>query len=135
VCADGSAGVSALLADATRVTEVAIGADDTVAAALVDRGVTVYATDIHPQTVHPGIHLEVDDLVAAAERPEPGAVYRSPVIYARRLPAELQRPLRTVAERVGARWLFTTLGFEEPILRTRRQRLADGTVIHTAADR
>ena len=117
------------------MTEVAIGADDTVAAALIDRGVTVYATDIRPQGIHPDIHLQVDDLVAAAGRADPGAVYLSPVIYARRLPAELQRPLRTVAERVGARWLFTTLGFEEPIVRTRRQRLADGTVIHTAPDR
>ena len=135
MCADASAGVAALLADAGRVTEVAIGGDDAVAAALIDHGVTVYATDIRPQTVHPAIHLQVDDLVAAAGRPEPGAVYRSPVIYGRRLPAELQWPLRTVAERVGARWLFTTLGFEEPILRTRRQRLADGTVLHTAPDR
>ncbi|MDR9412132.1 MAG: UPF0146 family protein [Haloquadratum sp.] len=129
-----SAGLTALLADAQRVTEVAIGGDDTVAVALLARGVAVYATDVHPQPVDPRIQLVTDDLVAAAGRAEPGAVYASPVIYARRLPAELQRPLRRVAQTVGARWLFTTCGFEEPILRTHRRRLADGTVVHTAPD-
>jgi Uncharacterized protein conserved in archaea len=128
--AEESAGVTALLAGAPRVTEVAIGADDSVATALIDRGVTVYATDIRRRPVDRRIHLRTDDLVAAAGRAEPGAVYASPIIYARRLPAELQRPLRQVAARVGARWLFTTCGFEQPVIRTRRQRLGDGTVVH-----
>jgi hypothetical protein len=134
VSRDAPAGITALLADVPRVTEVAIGGDDSVAVALLERGVAVYATDIRPRSVDPRIHLATDDLVAAAGRTHPGAVYASPVIYARRLPAELQRPLRRVAEAVGARWLFTTCGFEEPILRTRRRRLDDGTVVHTAPD-
>jgi uncharacterized UPF0146 family protein len=134
VTAEASAGITGLLAGVPRVTEVAIGGDDTVASALIDRGVTVYATDIHRRPVDRRIHLRTDDLVAAASRAEPGAVYASPIIYARRLPAELQRPLRTVAARVGARWLFTTCGFEQPVMRTHRQRLADGTVVHSAPE-
>ena len=49
-------------------------------------------------------------------------------VYARRLPAELQRPTVTLARRLDAACMFTTLGFEEPIVPVERRALAQKTV-------
>ena len=53
-------------------------------------------------------------------------------VYARNLPAELQRPTVALADRLDAACLFTTLGFEEPVVDVRRRTTASGTVVYVA---
>ncbi|WP_096394004.1 UPF0146 family protein [Halorubrum trapanicum] len=53
-------------------------------------------------------------------------------VYARNLPAELQRPTVALAERLDAACLFTTLGFEEPVVDVRRRSGESGTVVYVA---
>jgi uncharacterized UPF0146 family protein len=53
-------------------------------------------------------------------------------VYARNLPAEIQRPTVALAERLDAACLFTTLGFEEPVVPVRQRSTADGTVVCVA---
>lgn len=54
-------------------------------------------------------------------------------VYACNLPAELQRPAVALAERLDAACLFTTLGFEEPVVPVRR-RSVSGTTLYVARD-
>ncbi|ELZ43865.1 hypothetical protein C463_09374 [Halorubrum californiense DSM 19288] len=53
-------------------------------------------------------------------------------VYARNLPAELQRPTVALAERLDAACLFTTLGFEEPVVDVRRRSGESETVVYVA---
>lgn len=53
-------------------------------------------------------------------------------VYARNLPAELQSSTVALAERLDAACLFTTLGFEEPVVEVRRRSAASGTVVYVA---
>ncbi len=53
-------------------------------------------------------------------------------VYARNLPAELQRPTVALAERLDADCLFTTLGFEEPVVDVRRRSEESGTIVYVA---
>ena len=53
-------------------------------------------------------------------------------VYARNLPAELQRPTVALAERLDAACLFTTLGFEEPVVDVRRRSTESETVVYVA---
>ena len=53
-------------------------------------------------------------------------------VYARNLPAELQRPTVALAERLDAACLFTTLGFEEPVVRVRGRSTESGSVVYVA---
>ncbi|GAA0546414.1 UPF0146 family protein [Halorubrum ejinorense] len=53
-------------------------------------------------------------------------------VYARNLPAELQRPTVALADRLDAACVFTTLGFEEPIVDVGRRTTASGTVTYVA---
>jgi uncharacterized UPF0146 family protein len=52
-------------------------------------------------------------------------------VYARRLPAELQRPTVELATRLDAACLFTTLGFEEPVVPVERRSIP-GTTLYVA---
>ena len=80
------------------------------------------------------------DVVSLAES-DPIAVLSGSVpergvdaVYARRLPAELQRPTVLLAERLDAACLFTTLGFEEPVVPVERRSLS-GTTLYVARGR
>ncbi|MES3160900.1 MAG: UPF0146 family protein [Halorubrum sp.] len=81
------------------------------------------------------------DVVAIAEATDPVAAFREAIgdvssvewrnveaVYALNLPAELQRPTVTLAAALDADCLFTTLGFETPVVATRRRSLAGETV-------
>ena len=57
---------------------------------------------------------------------------RVDAVYARNLPAELQRPTVALAERLDADCLFTTLGFEEPVVGVSRRASAARTVVYVA---
>ena len=61
-----------------------------------------------------------------------GAADRVDAVYARNLPAELQRSTVALAERLDAACLFTTLGFEEPVVDVRRRSTKPGTVVYVA---
>jgi uncharacterized UPF0146 family protein len=47
-------------------------------------------------------------------------------------PVELQRPTVALADRLDAVCVFTTLGFEEPVVPVRR-RSVEGTVLYVAS--
>jgi len=116
--------IVARLADATVAVEVAVGTRPDVARALAERGVDVTATDVSPREVPDGVTFVRDDLL------DPDLdVYRgADVVYARNLPAELQRPTHEIAATVDARLSFTTLGAEEPVVRVQREALPGETL-------
>jgi uncharacterized UPF0146 family protein len=123
----------ARLADYDRLVEVGIGRRPAVAAALADAGCTVAATDVVDVDVPEGVTLVRDDVVARADRltgadDRPGTPYRVDAVYALNLPAELQRPVRDVARAADADCLFTTLGFEEPVVPVTRESVGRETL-------
>ena len=135
-----------------RLLEVGVGNRPGVARELAARGCTVLAIDIDPPSQsheRGGPETNADDetaagdgtlvvrhgdvvtLAAADSAAQLGpAISRSAVdaVYARRLPAELQRPTVALARRLDAACMFTTLGFEEPIVPVERRALARKTV-------
>lgn len=123
------------LARYASLCEVGVGRRPDVAAALADRGHTVTATDVHDRDVPTGVRFVRDDVVEASERPDPGGHYRADALYARNLPPELHRPLLTVARRVDADCLFTTLGGDPAAVDARPVSLEDGTTVHVARER
>ncbi|WP_138007090.1 UPF0146 family protein [Halalkalirubrum salinum] len=116
------------------LVEIGIGRRPEVAAGLVDRDCDVTVVDVHDQSVPDGVSFVRDDIVersaaaaslpdgkarnerAATPRAAIPAAYKVDAIYGLNLPAELQRPAATLAARVDADCLFTTLGFEEPVV-------------------
>jgi uncharacterized UPF0146 family protein len=112
------------LASAATVVEVAVGERTDVAGALADRGVAVLATDVRDRSVPAGVRFVRDDLT------DPDAsLYRgAEVVFAQNLPAELQRPALELAETVGANFVFTTLGGEEPVVPVVRETLPGETL-------
>jgi uncharacterized UPF0146 family protein len=112
------------LASAATVVEVAVGERTDVAGALADRGVAVLATDVRERSVPAGVRFVRDDLT------DPDAsLYRgAEVVFAQNLPAELQRPALELAETVGANFVFTTLGGEEPVVPVVRETLPGETL-------
>ena len=108
------------------LTEVGVGRRPTVALALQRAGRDVTVTDIRAFDAPAELRFVEDDVVAASERADPGAAYRSAAVYALNLPPELHRPARDVAAAVGAEFLFTTLGFDSPAVPCETETLADG---------
>jgi uncharacterized UPF0146 family protein len=124
--------LAARLAVYDRLVEVGIGRRPEVAAALVDADCAVTATDVFDAPVPDGVRFVRDDVVARAERgregADPGDPYRVDAVYGLNLPAELQRPARDVAHAAGADFLFTTLGFEEPVVPVERETVGGETL-------
>lgn len=105
-----AAAVVDALAPYDRLVEVGVGARPAVAAALAAAGKTVVATDVRAHDVPEGVGFVRDD-VADPDR----SVYAgADAVYALNLPPELHVPTRRVARSVGADFLFTTLGGDEP---------------------
>ncbi|MFB6094298.1 MAG: UPF0146 family protein [Halanaeroarchaeum sp.] len=116
--------LAAILAAYDRLVEVGIGRRTDLAARLVRRGVDVCATDVVDRSVPAGVDFRRDDV-----RDPTMAIYEdADAVYARRLPPELQRPLRGVARAVAADLLFTTLGTDPVLVPADRVTLAEGTV-------
>ena len=141
-----------------RLLEVGVGNRPGVARELAARGCTVLAIDIDPPSQsheRGGPETNADDETAAGDGTTTGdgtlavrhgdvvalaaadsaaqldpAISRATVdaVYARRLPAELQRPTVALARRLDAACMFTTLGFEEPIVPVERRALARKTM-------
>ncbi|WP_259534783.1 UPF0146 family protein [Halalkaliarchaeum sp. AArc-CO] len=126
--ADRLAGYDSLL-------EVGVGRRPGVAAALADAGCRVVAVDVDPEVVAEtraetptGVTVVHADVVSLADRRQLPPEYDVDAVYARNLPAELQRPSRQLARRVGADLSFTTLGFEAPVIPVDRDHLEGGVV-------
>jgi len=111
-----------------RLLEVGVGRRTDVAGALAVAGMGVTAMDVQEFPVPDGVEFVRDDVVAASERSDPGPAAGVDAVYALNLPAELQAPTATLARRVGADCLFTTLGFEEPAVPVRRESVGDETL-------
>jgi hypothetical protein len=122
--------LAARLATYDRLVEVGVGRRPAVAAALVDAGCTVTATDVFDATVPDGVRFVRDDVVARRDTLDghPGAPYDADALYGLNLPAELQSPARDVAHAAGADCLFTTLGFEEPVVPVARETVGGETL-------
>jgi len=123
--------LAARLATYDRLVEVGIGRRPEVAAALVDADCEVTATDVFDPPVPDGVRFVRDDVVArrdALDGDHPGGPYDADAVYGLNLPAELQRPARDVAHAAGADFLFTTLGFEEPVIPVDRETVGGETL-------
>ncbi|WP_324756529.1 UPF0146 family protein [Haloarcula sp. GH36] len=116
---------------AASAVEVGIGNRPTVAAALRDRGVEVTATDIERRSVPEGVEFVLDDVTD----PEPAVYEGTDVVYARNLPPELHRPVRSVARTVGATCWFTTLGGDPPVVPVDPESLPGGVTLYRVTDR
>ena len=123
----------ARLATYDRLVEVGIGRRPEVAAVLADADRTVIATDVFDAPVPDGVRFVRDDVVARATglAGPPGDPYDVDAVYGLNLPAELQRPVRDVAHAAGADCLFTTLGFEEPVIPVARETIGSETLYVT----
>ena len=112
------------LSDYNRVVEVGIGRRTDVAAALVDRGVEVIATDVHDRESPANVRFVRDDIVD----PDPDIYVDADAIYALNLPPELHRPALDVAREADADLLFTTLGGDQPAVPVERRTIDAGTL-------
>lgn len=112
------------------VLEVGIGRRTDVAAGLVERGVTVTATDVHPREVPDGVRFVEDDVVD----PDVSVYADADVIFASNLPPELHRPALEVARRVDADCCFTTLGGDQPAVPVRRVTVPGDTLYVARAE-
>jgi len=151
------------LAGHDRLVEVGVGDRPAVARALAERGSRVVAVDVDPgertlaaaretrdDTVAGSLRVRRADVLALADQTGEGGVGALTdagdgdtgrgdandavdAVYACHLPAELQRPTVALADRLDAVCVFTTLGFEEPVVPVRR-RSVDGTVLYVARE-
>jgi uncharacterized UPF0146 family protein len=126
--------LSARLARYDTLVEVGVGRRPDVAAALAAAGRSVTATDVRDFDVPDGVRFVRDDVVERSRQSDPGSLYHVDAIYALNFPPELHRPAREVARRVGADFLFTTLGYDEPAIPVRRETLP-GETLYVAIDR
>jgi uncharacterized UPF0146 family protein len=116
--------LAARLARHDRLVEVGIGDRVAVAAALVERGLTVTATDVSARSVPEGVRFVRDDVTD----PDPSVYAGADAVYALNLPRDLHRATRSVARAAGAEFLFTTLGAEQPAVDVERVTLPGETL-------
>ncbi|SEW17051.1 UPF0146 family protein [Natrinema salifodinae] len=112
------------LTEYERIVEVGIGRRTGLASALVDRGVSVTATDVHERDVPDGVRFVRDDIVD----PDPSVYADADAIYARNLPPELHRPALETAREAAADFLFTTLGGDQPAIPVEQRTVETGTL-------
>jgi Uncharacterized protein conserved in archaea len=116
-----------------QLLEVGIGARPEVATALAAAGQTVQAIDINerPAELSETVKFSqqsIHELADAADQDRTPPRYYVDVVYAFNLPAELQSATARFASAVAADCLFTTLGFESPVIETVTQMLGRATV-------
>lgn len=130
--------VAELLARYDALCEVGVGRRWEVAAALAERGRSVTATDVRAvrdEEVPAGVEFVRDDVVEASDRSDPGDAYHVDAVYALNLPPELHRPTLTVARRVDADCLFTTLGADPATVAATPVTLDGGETLFVAEGR
>ncbi|WP_435095512.1 UPF0146 family protein [Halorubrum sp. N11] len=143
------------LAEHERLVEIGVGDRPGVARALTERGSRVVAVDVKPgdrtlaaaretenEAIDGSLRVRREDVLAlAAGETERDADFFAnadgriaiDAVYACHLPAELQRPTVKFAERLDAVCVFTTLGFEEPVVPVSR-RSVEGASLYVARD-
>ena len=107
-----------------RLVEVGIGRRPEVAAALVDAGKRVVATDVYDRSAPDGVRFVRDDVT----RPDHDHYRDADAIYALNLPPELHRPARDVAREHDAAFVFTTLGGDPPAVPVRPRSIPGDTL-------
>ncbi|ELY68747.1 UPF0146 family protein [Natrinema versiforme] len=112
------------LTEYDRAVEIGIGRRTELARALVKRGVSVTATDVHERDVPEDVHFVRDDIVD----PDPSVYADADAVYARNLPPELHRPALEAAREADADFLFTTLGGDQPAVPVERVTIDSGTL-------
>ena len=118
------------LADYDAVVEIGIGRRPDVAAGLAATGTAVTATDVHHRDVPAEVRFVIDDVTDPT-----AAVYAdAEAIYGLNLPPELHRPSLSLARSVGAEFVFTTLGHDQPAVPVER-RTIPGDTLFLATDR
>ncbi|WP_123620162.1 UPF0146 family protein [Halorubrum sp. CSM-61] len=142
------------LAEHDDLVEVGIGDRPGVARALAERGRRVVAVDVEPgdrtraaareieaEAAGGSLRVQRGDVLALvdgkADESDPGPIVDAgetdaldaiDAVYACHLPAELQRPTVALADRLEAACVFTTLGFEEPVVPVRRRSVEGGSL-------
>ena len=106
------------------LVEVGIGNRPDLAAALVEAGHDVRATDVVEREVPPGVAFVVDDVT----EPDPAVYADADAVYALNLPPELHRPALAVAEAHDAAFAFTTLGADPPAVDAEPETLPGETL-------
>lgn len=106
------------------LVEIGIGRRPDLAAALVDRGCTVVATDVYERSVPEGVRFARDDVTD----PDPAVYADADAMYALNLPPELHRPALAVARGASADLAFTTLGGDSPLILVEREHIPDGVL-------
>ena len=114
--------------------EIGVGRRPGVAGELANAGVSVAATDVVDRDVPPGVTFVRDDVVTASERANPGAVYDVDLLYGLNLPPELHRPVLSVAGVVDADFLFTTLGYDDPVVPCSMESLPGRETLYVASE-
>lgn len=118
------AALAAPASPGARLIEVGIGRRTDVAGRLAAADHDVVATDVRERSVPAGVSFRVDDVTD----PNPSTYAGAAVVYALRCPPELQSSLRAVADRVGARCAFTTLGGDPATVPVEREHVDSGTL-------
>lgn len=116
--------LAGMLSGYDSVVEVGVGNRFDVAERLVDAGVSVTVTDVVPREVPAGVSFVRDDVTD----PDLTVYEGVGVIFAQRLPPELQRLVLDVAEEVDVACFFTTLGGDPAVVPARPETVASGTV-------
>lgn len=98
--------------DINQVVEIGIGNRTAFARALTASGIQVTVTDIRPIDPPADVRFVQDDIVD----PDLAIYADADLLYARRLPEELQSPAAALARTVETPFAFTTLGFEHPTI-------------------
>jgi uncharacterized UPF0146 family protein len=106
------------------LVEVGVGNRPAVAVALAKRGCRLTVTDIHDRQTPDAIRFVRDDVTD----PDPSVYRGADAVYSLNCPPELQRPLRAVAQRVGAACLFTTLGGDPTVVDATPETISAGTL-------
>lgn len=120
-----------LLSDYESVVEVGVGERFDVAERLAAAGVDVTVTDVQTRSVPAGLHFVRDDVTD----PTLGVYEGAAVIFAQRLPPELQRPVLDVAEAVDAACFFTTLGGDPAVVPATPLTVESGTLYEASTRR
>lgn len=134
------AGIVERLTEYGKLLEIGIGNRPAVAATLAAEGRTIRAIDIDtPSKALPeGVVFEqrsVHDLVTDASNRVSAQMYHVDAVYAFNLPAELQSATVQVATAADADCLFTTLGFESPIIDVASLTVGEATLYRPASTR
>ncbi|WP_336328678.1 UPF0146 family protein [Halovenus sp. HT40] len=118
------AAIADRLAAYDRVVEIGIGNRLAVARELAARGVAVTATDIVDQETSPSVQFVRDDVTA----PTLSVYEEADALFAQNLPPELHKPTARLAARVGADFVFTTLGGDPPLVEVSRETVPGETL-------